>query len=897
MRRAVQSVVISGWYGHDNAGDEAILQQFIAEMAAGAGAQVRVLSERPERIEALYGGSGVQALRHVPLIGAGSLPAWRNGDFWRHIQALKDAGLFVLGGGGLLRDDTSAKNIWRLLDEIWLAKLFGVPAAVYAAGAGPFQSAFYKRIFRLSLSQCGWISVRDETSKKELTAIGVPEEKITVAADPALLLEPQPLPAGPACEALLAKAREPETIGLFLKVFDGLHHLAKALDVLHSQYGLRFVAVPLRCHQYGGDDRDAACLLRRQMRHPEAVYAHSEPLSAAESKWLAGRFAFNISVRLHGLIFSAAMETPAVAVAYDAKVRNFAASMGLQDHVVEVDANLAPAAVEKALSCRSQLAQYRRHLKAVLPAKQEAAKKTFACLKQLLMETPAARKPLRQRPAGPASPPAMDMPGLFKRSFVYLLGNVASRAVGFFMIPIYARFLRPSEYGIIELLELCTQFMAVSVGLQAAGGAMTRIYYEYKTEQERRRVISSSLLGSGLLSAVLTAMAVALSGSISRTLFGSAEYVPLVCAAFVAMSFSTVGEIVLVYQRIRDRSRFFVGYSLAQLIFTLLLNVYFIAFLKKGIWGFVISKLIAGGLGCLVLAAMAVREVGISWRMEPVRRMVAFGSPMVLASLSFFIIHFSDRFFLGHFADLASVGIYALAYKFAFLVTYLVGEPFGRVWNVSLYSYLDRDGWKDHVLRIARYLVFVLFCAGLAVSLFVDQLLAVVASPAFASAAHLVPLLALGYVFREIGDFFRNLLYINKRSGRVGQITLACAVLNLVLNDYLIARLAASGAAWATLLTWAAYMIMCWLASEAEYALSFSFRSLGLLAALSTGIYYCGKYYCGKAASLSPLPAQWGQDALLLFTFLGLVWLCRYFPTADRKQIAYEFSKWRARVI
>ena len=136
---------------------------------------------------------------------------------------------------------------------------------------------------------------------------------------------------------------------------------------------------------------------------------------------------------------------------------------------------------------------------------------------------------------------------------------------------------------------------------------------------------------------------------------------------------------------------------------------------------------------------------------------------MVLSGLSFFCIHFSDRFFLSRATSLTQIGLYSLAYKIAFLVTFLVGEPFERVWNIKLYGYTTSSDWQRRFGRVAAYLFFALVLVAVVLSLFANELLSVMANPSYRSAALLVPILVFSYVFREVGDFFRNLLFINKR--------------------------------------------------------------------------------------------------------------------------------------
>ena len=304
------------------------------------------------------------------------------------------------------------------------------------------------------------------------------------------------------------------------------------------------------------------------------------------------------------------------------------------------------------------------------------------------------------------------------------------------------------------------------------------------------------------------------------------------------MVFSTIGEVVLVYQRIRERARYFLIYSLTSLAVTVALNIWFIGTLHLGVWGFVSSKLIVGGFGSLFLMIDALREVGIGWAGRHARAMARFGAPLILSSIGYYAIHFSDRLFLAHVSK-ADVGIYSMAYNFAFLLSILVGDSFGKSWNVTFYSYAETAGWQARFVRIGTWLFFVLAAGAIGISLLGRDTLIVLMPASYVPPTLMLPVLLLGYFCREIGDFFRNILLIDMGSGLVGRIALALAGVNLLLNYVLITGplgIGIWGAALSTTLTWAIYCAVCWLAARRAHQVAFPVWPLLRMLALGTMI-------------------------------------------------------------
>ena len=314
---------------------------------------------------------------------------------------------------------------------------------------------------------------------------------------------------------------------------------------------------------------------------------------------------------------------------------------------------------------------------------------------------------------------------LLQDSSLYLLANLVGRAVGFLAIPFYSHFLSPAQYGLVELVELSTQTVAIAFGLQAIGAALSRLFYDQKTLAGELSVVSTSLIGTAVLGGIVTLAAIAVAGPLSRIVLHSSEYAGLLRAAFVGMYLSSMIEIALVYERIRDRARFFLQFAMVNLFGSLALNVLLIGVMGAGVWGFVISKLIISGTCFVYFGWRMAREVGWRWRPGFVPELARFGAPLAVSGISYFAIHFSDRFFLTANVSLADLGRYALAYTFAMLVSALVGDSFAKGWEVTLYRYVDQEGWQARFAQVASYLTFVLFTTGLVVALFSPEVLRV----------------------------------------------------------------------------------------------------------------------------------------------------------------------------
>ena len=479
----------------------------------------------------------------------------------------------------------------------------------------------------------------------------------------------------------------------------------------------------------------------------------------------------------------------------------------------------------------------------------------------------------------PISTPSLGIGGVLRDSTWYLVANLASKAIGFVMIPFYAGFLSAEEYGVLNLLELATTIVAIGFGLQALGQSLTRIYYEATGDQGRRQVVSTAVIGTVVLAAAIAVLACAAAEPISRivSLDGQAGLLRL---AFAAMFTSSITEVALVYERMQNRAKFFLGYSMVTLTCSLSLNILFIGAAHQGVRGFVYSKLLVTSVACLYLLGRLIRDVGIAWRWSIARALGRFAAPLILSGACFFAIHFSDRLFLAHISR-AEVGVYSLAYTFAFLLSVLIGDSFSKSWSVSFYGLSSGEGWQARFVEVGRWLIFVLGTGAIGISLFGRDVLTLMVPPSYYPPMLLLPVLTFGYFLREVGDFFNSMLLIGIGSGLVGRIALAGAILNLTLNALLIPHFGIWGAAWATFATWAAYCVATWIFAWRVHAVSLAPWPL-LVILLLSGACLGLRAALPMSGRIVPLAA----DCAIFGMFVAGAWLF-YFRPAERRQLLH----------
>ncbi len=308
-------VCISGYYGFDNLGDEAVLFSILKTLRdLRIGLRIEVLSQQPKETEDVY---RVMATNR-----------WKFKDIYR---AIKDSDMLISGGGSLLQDVTGTKSLLYYLGVIWLAQLLGKPVFFYAQGIGPVKTPLGKFLMRMVVNRVHYITVRDESSLADLEEMRISKPTIQVTADPVLGLEQKFVDEAIGRKALeeagLDLSIERKLVGISVREWQGLTEykevMAEVADKL-SRIGYQVVFLPM----HYPDDLKTSEEVVALMEQPAVVL--SGKYSVVEMASLIANMDLLIGMRLHALILAAVMHVPPVALAYDPKIDRFMGLLGKQ---------------------------------------------------------------------------------------------------------------------------------------------------------------------------------------------------------------------------------------------------------------------------------------------------------------------------------------------------------------------------------------------------------------------------------------------------------------------------------------------------------------------------------------------------------------------------------------
>lgn len=300
----MSKILISGYYGFQNAGDDSVLYGIITSLQKrDPSIKLSVLSNHPEKTESMFNVS--------------SYDRW---NLFEVIKRIREHDLLLMGGGSLLQDATSPRSVLYYLGLVMVAKIFRKPVVFYAQGIGPINKSYSKKLIKYIVNKVDVITVRDTESGEDLKLFGV-NAPIIVTADPAVLIQPSNIDMNIGKKLLDSLQIDGEkTIAISVRSWKKERRYLEQIAFVADHYAnlgwnILFIAM-----QHPDDIKTCHKIIDKMTNNASII---NEKLNFKEIMSLIGNVRFVLGMRLHSIIFAAVMNVPFVGLSYDPKIDRF----------------------------------------------------------------------------------------------------------------------------------------------------------------------------------------------------------------------------------------------------------------------------------------------------------------------------------------------------------------------------------------------------------------------------------------------------------------------------------------------------------------------------------------------------------------------------------------------
>lgn len=390
---------------------------------------------------------------------------------------------------------------------------------------------------------------------------------------------------------------------------------------------------------------------------------------------------------------------------------------------------------------------------------------------------------------------------LLSNTLLISIGTFGSKILVFFMVRFYTGYLTPSDYGTADLITQTANLLFPVISLGITDGVFR---YALDNLRGRRSIftVGFTVITAGALMFLLIIPLLNLVDEFKGYIWLIVIYTMASCYHSLCSQFI----------RARGNTALFAVQGIINTALVIILNILFLAVLKIGITGYVLSVVLADFL-CTVFLFVKER-LWTQFTPHPRRtafyKMLRYSIPLIPATIFWWITSVSDRYMVNGFIGSTANGIYSVSYKIPTVLT-IVSSIFMQAWQFSAVteSHGDRREHVDFFTNVWRSFQAVMFLAGSFIIAFAKPAIKLLSTEEYYSAWQYVPLLSVSMIFTAFVSFTGTVYVVTKQSGISFLTAMAGAVVNIVLNLLLIpSPLGVQGAAIATFVSYFAVFII-----------------------------------------------------------------------------------------
>jgi O-antigen/teichoic acid export membrane protein len=380
----------------------------------------------------------------------------------------------------------------------------------------------------------------------------------------------------------------------------------------------------------------------------------------------------------------------------------------------------------------------------------------------------------------------------------FTAANILVKALNIILIPIYVRYLSFDDFGVFELVTTLTVIFVVVVTLE-----LTQSIIRFVPDNENNELLQRSYLSSAFLTIFFSGLIFVLfiqffSSWISDILFKSNSYSQTVKLIGPLIVLQALNYSIAVTFRSKKEFSSAIVHSLSVAVFVGSFGLIFLILSSGNLNQFLFGQVLGGSSAALIGLYRIKHLIFYKPKLEIIKKILAFSLPLIFSGVAIHLSTFADRLIINQLLSLESLAVYGIAAKAASLVTIIISGIQGALAPHFISSWNSSSGLRNLsqiffiYLVLSIFLLFFLYFFGESIILFLGTSKA-------SGGVDVLLILASSAVINGLNIFLFGLIKSLKTSV-LSVIYLCTAILNIILNYYLISGFGILGAAIATLI-------------------------------------------------------------------------------------------------
>ncbi len=479
-----------------------------------------------------------------------------------------------------------------------------------------------------------------------------------------------------------------------------------------------------------------------------------------------------------------------------------------------------------------------------------------------------------------------------KHTFVYSMGNLATKLIGLILLPIYTSHLTPADYGVLSILEITSQLLTIIFSANLST-TMMRWWVDAKDQQQRKKIVFTAFTMLLISLLIMNILLQPFAGKFATIFFSDSQFKIYFTILFISSSFDILSRYMLDILRLLEKSVLYITITTIKLILVLGLTIYLFVVLKWGIKGILLAQLAGFIFMTIILIPVLVKNSIPKFETSIIKGMLKYSMPLVFTSLSSIVFSFGDRYVLKFLSGDKSVGIYTLSYKIAGMMKFVVLIAFTTGFTPIAYKVYKEENSDRFFSKVMTYLIMVLTFGSLALAMFSPEFVRIFSpkNQDYWEAAKYVGPIGIVVVLSGMRYMFSLSFNLSKKTIYVPIIVTSFALVNIILDMITIPVYGINGAIISSIISSILINITYKYIGNKLYRINYNIKKDSLIIIIGILLYILSLFIKTDKLVVSII-----YKSLILMLFIAIIYFCGFLEEIEKQRINEFASKIRLKL-
>ena len=369
---------------------------------------------------------------------------------------------------------------------------------------------------------------------------------------------------------------------------------------------------------------------------------------------------------------------------------------------------------------------------------------------------------------------------LLKNTILYSIGEILPRVINLLLLPLYTRFLSPTDYGIISYTQVVYTFLLIFSTL-SLNSYILRFYFVHENTSERKEMIGTIYISIILFNLLLIGIGFAFLPYIINIYQIQVPWDPYFKMALIINLFDCFSIIPLALYRVRQEAQKFVSLGVSRSILTVLLTVYFVVYQQKGVIGTYQAQLYIYAAYVLIYLYLMSKHITLTFKRQYLLEGLKFSLPLLPGAVCYVMLSMFDRLILERNVEIGELGIYNIAASMSLALNIVVQSGYKAI-EPEMFKRYGTDTYYNFVNASKNLFFFTIFSCAMVISLFSQEVFALMTTQSFHKGYWLIPALVIAVVMTGQNVIYGGVLMCEKRTKVQGFTTVLGSAISVTIN-------------------------------------------------------------------------------------------------------------------